>query len=271
MNVLIVEDEELAVRKLRKLVAEVDPGLAVQGVTGSIEDSVSWLQDNPAPDLIFMDIELADGQSFEIFDQVDVRSRVIFTTSYDEYALQAFKVNSIDYLLKPIQKEDLQRSLKKLRDLAPATNPTESAPAVQSINIEKLLRELQAGNSQAWSEGRTPGKEHRKRFLVKQGQKLLSVEVGDILYFYTDERFSFFRTRTGQKFLVDYTLDELADSLDPVQFFRVNRGLILTHGAVEQIQPYFGNRLALTLKPAFDKEALVSREKVSDFKNWMGK
>ncbi len=264
MNVLIVEDEELAVRKLRKLVAEVDPGLAEQGVTRSIEDTVSWLQDNPAPDLIFMDIELADGQSFEIFDQVDVRSRVIFTTSYDEYALQAFKVNSIDYLLKPIQKEDLQRSLKKLRDLAPTTDLTASAPAVQSINIEKLLRELQAGNNPA-------GKEHRKRFLVKQGQKLLSVEVGDILYFYTDERFSFFRTRAGQKFLVDYTLDELADSLDPVQFFRVNRGLILTHGAVEQIQPYFGNRLALTLKPAFDKEALVSREKVSDFKNWMGK
>ena len=274
MNVLIVEDEELAVRKLRKLVAEVDPTLAVQGVTSSIEDSVSWLQENPAPDLIFMDIELADGQSFEIFDQVNVRSRVIFTTSYDEYALQAFKVNSIDYLLKPIQKEDLQRSLKKLRDLTPANEPSDSLPATQSINIEKLLRELQVGGNLAWSEGRIPGipgKEHRKRFLVKQGQKLLSVEVGDILYFYTDERFSFFRTRTNQKFLVDYTLDELADSLDPVQFFRVNRGLILTHAAVEQIQPYFGNRLSLTLKPAFDREALVSREKVGDFKTWMGK
>ncbi len=264
MNVLIVEDEELAVRKLRKLVAEVDPTLAVQGVTSSIEDSVSWLQENPAPDLIFMDIELADGQSFEIFDQVDVRSRVIFTTSYDEYALQAFKVNSIDYLLKPIQKEDLQRSLKKLRDLTPTGEPADTIPATQAINIEKLLRELQAGGNPA-------GKEPRKRFLVKQGQKLLSVEVGDILYFYTDERFSFFRTRTGQKFLVDYTLDELADSLDPIHFFRVNRGLILTHSAVDQIQPYFGNRLSLTLKPAFDREALVSREKVGDFKTWMGK
>lgn len=267
MNVLIVEDEELAVRKLRKLVAEVDPTLAVQGVTGSIEDSVSWLQENPAPDLIFMDIELADGQSFEIFDQVSVRSRVIFTTSYDEYALQAFKVNSIDYLLKPIQKEDLERSLKKLRDLTALSEPSDLAPAGQSINIEKLLRELAGSNP---ASGIT-GKAHRKRFLVKQGQKLLSVEVGDILYFYTDDRFSFFRTRTNQKFLVDYTLDELADSLDPVQFFRVNRGLILTHGAVEQIQPYFGSRLALTLKPAFDREALVSREKVSDFKTWMGK
>ncbi|QMW04881.1 LytR/AlgR family response regulator transcription factor [Spirosoma foliorum] len=264
MNVLIIEDEDLAVRKLRKLVAEVDPSLTVQGVTASIEDSVSWLQENTPPDLIFMDIELADGQSFEIFEQVDIRSRVIFTTSYDEYALQAFKVNSIDYLLKPIQREDLQRSLKKLHDLTSVGGHATSSLEVQPLNIEKLLRELQG-------QGNLSSKEYRKRFLVKQGQKLISVEVGDILYFYTDERFSFFRTRTNQKFLVDYTLDELADSLDPVQFFRPNRGLILTHGAVEQIQPYFGNRLALTLKPAFDKEALVSREKVSDFKVWMGK
>lgn len=264
MNVLIVEDEDLAVRKLRKLVADVDPSLTVQGVTTSIEDSVSWLQENNPPDLIFMDIELADGQSFEIFEQVDIRSRVIFTTSYDEYALQAFKVNSIDYLLKPIQKEDLERSLKKLRELSVSGEPPQLAADTQTLNIEKLLRELQgAGNPAA--------KEYRKRFLVKQGQKLLSVEVGDILYFYTDERFSFFKTRTNQKFLVDYTLDELADSLDPAQFFRINRGVILTHGAVEQIQPYFGNRLALTLKPVFDKEAIVSREKVSDFKVWMGK
>lgn len=261
MNVLLVEDEELAVRKLRKLLVDVDPSLSIQGVTTSIEDSVLWLQNHPTPDLIFMDIELADGQSFEIFEQVDIRSRVIFTTSYDEYALQAFRVNSIDYLLKPIQKEDLQRSLKKLRDLTASGESLALMPvAEQPLNIEKLLRELQQNQ-----------KEYRKRFLVKQGQKLLSVEVGEILYFFTDERFSFFRTRAGQKFLVDYTLDELADSLDPVQFFRPNRGLIISHGAVEQIQPYFGNRLALTLRPAYDKEALVSREKVSDFKKWMGK
>ncbi|GAB3794823.1 LytTR family DNA-binding domain-containing protein [Spirosoma humi] len=263
MNVLIVEDEELAVRKLRKLIASTEPTLNIQGVTGSIEESVSWLQQHPSPDLIFMDIELADGQSFEIFEQVTIRSWVIFTTSYDEYALQAFRVNSIDYLLKPIQKEDLQRSLKKLRDLT-AQGPIQAPDApTPGLNIEKLLRKLQGVGNLA--------KDYRKRFLVKQGQKLLSVETGDILYFYTDERFSFFKTRSGQKFLVDYTLDELADSLDPAQFFRPNRGLIITHQAVEQIQPYFGNRLSLTLKPAFDKEALVSREKVSEFKDWMGR
>lgn len=264
MNALIIEDEDLAVRKLRKLISEVDPTLTIQGVTGSIEESVDWLRTNPSPDLIFMDIELADGQSFEIFEQIEVRSRVIFTTSYDEYALQAFRVNSIDYLLKPIQREDLERSLKKLRDLTGPTERAETASDTQQLNIERLLHELQ-------KQGNATGKEYRKRFLVKQGQKLLSVEVNDILYFYTDERFSFFKTRANQKFLVDYTLDEIADSIDPAQFFRPNRGLIVTHNAVEQIQPYFGNRLALTLRPAFDKEALVSREKVSEFKVWMGK
>ncbi|RIV20654.1 DNA-binding response regulator [Fibrisoma montanum] len=260
MNVLIVEDEDLAVRKLRKLVQEVDPTLDIAGVTASIEDTVEWMNQHPAPDLIFMDIELADGQSFEIFERVDVRSTVIFTTSYDEYALQAFKVNSIDYLLKPIQREDLQRSLKKFYDLH-GRNQAQEATA-QPLNLDKLLRELQLQQQP---------KEYRKRFLVRQGQRLLSIETGEISYFYTDERFSFFRTHNNQKFLVDYTLDELADALDPAQFFRINRGLILTHRAVEQMQPYFGNRLALTLRPAFEKEAIVSREKVSDFKKWMGK
>ncbi|MBD2704089.1 response regulator transcription factor [Spirosoma sp. BT702] len=263
MNVLIIEDEDLAVRKLRKLVNEVDPSLSIEGVTASIEESVNWLQTNPTPSLIFMDIELADGQSFEIFEQVEVKSTVIFTTSYDEYALQAFKVNSIDYLLKPIQKEDLQRSLKKFYDLRSQSQSEEAATSGgQSLNLDKLLRELQIQNQP---------KEYRKRFLVRQGQRLLSVETGEIAYFYTDERFSFFRTHTNQKFLVDYTLDELADALNPDQFYRINRGMLVTHKAVDQMQPYFGNRLALTLRPTFDKEAIVSREKLSEFKKWMGK
>ncbi|UFH51832.1 LytTR family DNA-binding domain-containing protein [Spirosoma sp. KNUC1025] len=260
MNALIVEDEELAVRKLKKLLQEVSPTLAVLGVTASIEDTVAWLEDRresgqPDPDLIFLDIELADGQSFEIFERTPVRSTVIFTTSYDEYALQAFKVNSIDYLLKPVQREDLQRSLKKYEDLL---GQSVEAPA---LKIEKLLQQLQ---------GQAP-RNYRQRFLVRQGQRMLSVEVGDIAYFYTDERYSFFAMHSGQKFLVDYTLDELADALDPNRFFRINRGVLVTHQAVEQMQPYFGNRLALSLRPVFDKEALVSREKVSDFKQWMGK
>jgi len=262
MNVLIVEDEELAVRKLQKLITEVDASLAVVGVTASIEETVNWLTEHPAhhpqrPDLIFMDIELADGQSFEIFKRVDVCGTVIFTTSYDEYALQAFKVNSIDYLLKPIQKEDLERSLKKFRDLRGQAAPESDT----SQKLDRLLRELQ----------HQPPKDYRKRFLVRQGQRLLSVETGEIAYFFTDDRYSFFVTHTNQKYLVDYTLDELSTALDPEDFFRINRGMLVTHRSVEQMQPYFGNRLALTLRPVLDKEALVSREKVSDFKRWMGK
>ena len=262
MTALLVEDEELAVRKLRKLLQDVSPYLTIAGVTASIEDTVAWLENRrtagqPEPELIFLDIELADGQSFEIFERTPVRSTVIFTTSYDEYALQAFKVNSIDYLLKPVQRDELQRSLRKYEELH-GQRPAADNPA---LNIEKLLQQLQ----------KQAPREYRQRFLVRQGQRMLSVETSDIAFFYTDERYSFFLTYAGQKFLVDYTLDELAEALDPARFFRINRGMLVTHQAVDQMQPYFGNRLSLTFRPAFDKEALVSREKVSDFKNWMGK
>jgi len=253
MRILIIEDEDLAVRKLQRTLHEIDPTISVAGVAPSVRESVSWLENNAKPDLILMDIELADGQSFDIFEQTEVSSPVIFTTSYDEYAIQAFKVNSIDYLLKPIQKADLQRSLQKFNDLHSKEVPT-------IINIEKLIRELQ-----------TQTREFRKRFLVKQGQRLVSFEVSDIAYFFMEDRFCFFRTRNNQKFLVDYTMDELENELDPKLFFRINRSFIVSHTTIDQIQNYFGNRLALTLKPVCDREVLVSREKVSEFKDWMGK
>ncbi|QRQ99798.1 LytR/AlgR family response regulator transcription factor [Dyadobacter sandarakinus] len=262
MKVLIIEDEELAVRKLQRLINETDSTLHVEGVTTSIADSVSWLKTHAVPDVIFMDIELADGQCFEIFEYIDIHSRVIFTTSYDEYALQAFRVNSIDYLLKPIQQEDLGRSIRKLKELSAQTS--EAVAAGPSLDIEKLLRELQDGHT-------TQAQRYRKRFLVKQGAKQFSVEVAEIMYFYSDEKISFFRTLRNQKFLVDYTIDELAALLDPEHFFQLNRGLIVTHHAIENVQPYFGNRLALTLKPAFEREAVVSRERVKEFKTWMGR
>lgn len=265
MNILIVEDEKLAVRKLTKLLEETTPELVVKGIAPSIAATVEWIEENRAagekePDLIFMDIELADGQSFEIFNRVDIRSTVIFTTSYDEYALQAFKVNSIDYLLKPVQKEDLQRSLKKFHDLT-GRQRNDEAVALPS-SLENILRNFQM---------QQPAVEYRKRFLVKQGARLLSVEVSDIAYFYIDEGISFFKNYQGQKFVVDYRIEELAEFLDPEHFLRINRSLIVTHQSVVQIQPYYNNRLALTLKPAFDKEAIVSRDKSNDFKKWMGK
>jgi two-component system, LytTR family, response regulator LytT len=260
MKVLIIEDEELAVKKLQKTLASVDSTAEVVGVADSIRSSVSWLQQNPSPDLILMDIELADGQSFEIFDKVDVKSTVIFTTSYDEYALKAFKVNSIDYLLKPIQKEDLHAALEKLKGLK-SLYGNNSAPA-PSLNVDNLVKELQQ---------KLQPKEYRKRFLVKHAQKLVSVDVEEIAYFYSDGRLNFFKTTDNRKFVVDYTMDDLEDMLDPNQFFRISRAFYVAVNSIDQIHDYFGNRLLLNLRPAVDKEAIVSREKVTDFKKWMGK
>jgi DNA-binding LytR/AlgR family response regulator len=254
MKVLIVEDEELAVKKLRKTLETVDATAEVVGTVDSIKSGVEWLEQNPQPDLILMDIELADGQSFEIFNLTEVKSPVIFTTSYDEYALKAFKVNSVDYLLKPIQKDELQSALEKFKKTHAAGKP--------DINIDSLVKELQL---------KLQPKEYRKRFLVKNGQKLVSIEVNDIAYFYSDGRLNFFKTTDNKKFVVDYTMDELEEMLDPERYFRISRSFYVSIASIEKIDDYFGNRLILQLKPAVDKEALVSREKVTDFKKWMGK
>lgn len=259
MNILIVEDEDLAVKKIQKTLASVDPGAAVVGITDSITSTVDWLQRHPSPDLILMDIELSDGQSFEIFSRVEVKSAVVFTTSYDEYALKAFKVNSIDYLLKPIQKEDLESALQKYRQMknlyATTGNHTD-------LNVENLVKELRQ---------KLQPKEFRKRFLVKHAQKLVSIEVDDIAYFFSDGRLNFFKTYDNKKFVVDYTMDEMEEMLDPDRYFRISRSFYIAVDSVDQIHDYFGNRLLLNLKPPVDKEAVVSREKVADFKKWMGK
>jgi DNA-binding LytR/AlgR family response regulator len=260
MKILIVEDEDLAVKKLQKTLALVDKEAIVAGVTDSIKSSVEWLQQNPPPDLILMDIELADGQSFEIFNLADIKSPVIFTTSYDEYALKAFKVNSIDYLLKPVQKEELEAALNKYRQIKQAYSPQNAAG--NGINIDNIIKELQQ---------KLQPKEYRKRFLVKHAQKLVSIEVDDITYFFSDGRLNFFKTTDNRKFVVDYTMDELEDMLDPEKYFRISRSFYVSVESIDKIDDYFGNRLILQLKPPVDKEALVSREKVTDFKKWMGK
>jgi len=255
MRILIVEDEELAVKKLQKTLLAIDRMVEIVGVTDSIKSTVDYIRSNPPPDLILMDIELADGQSFEVFNMVPVKGPVIFITSYDEYALKAFKVNSVDYLLKPVQKEELEAALNKYKEL-------NSAGTKDNSDISNLIKELQ---------NKLQPKEYRKRFLVKQAQKLVSIEVDDIAYFYSDGRLNFFKTRDNRKFVVDYTMDELSDMLDPDKFFRISRSFYVSADSIDQIHDYFGNRLLLNLQPALDKEALVSREKVMDFKRWMGK
>ncbi len=258
MNIFIVEDEDLAVKKLQKTLHAINSELRIAGTADSIASAVEWLEQHAQPDLILMDIELADGQSFEIFNRIDVKSPVIFTTSYDEYALKAFKVNSIDYLLKPIQKEDLEAALAKFNTLK--NNYTGSnAPGPQ---MNQLIHELRQT---------LQNKEYRKRFLVKHLQKLQSIDIDQIAYFYSDDRINFFKTRDDKKYLVDYTIDEIENMIDPQHYFRINRAMIVSIKSIDQIQDYFGNRLILQLNPKIDKEALVSREKVSEFKNWMGK
>jgi two-component system, LytTR family, response regulator LytT len=251
MKVLIIEDEELAVKKLHKTLTSIDSSIEVAGTADSIRSSVDWLNENPSPDLILMDIELADGQSFEIFNLTEVNVPVIFTTSYDEYA---FKVNSIDYLLKPVQKEELEAALNKFRK--------NHANAQKDISIDSLVRELQQ---------KLQPKDYRNRFLVKHGQKLVSIPTEDIAYFYSDGRINFFKTKDNKKFVIDYTMDELEHSLDPKEYFRISRSFFVSINSIDKIDDYFGNRLILGLRPEIDKEALVSREKVADFKKWMGK
>lgn len=259
MKILIVEDEELAVKKIQKTLAGVEPDAEVVAVTDSILSTVNWLEENPSPDLILMDIELSDGQSFEIFNQAKIKSPVIFTTSYDEFALKAFKVNSIDYLLKPIQKEDLKAALQKLKQIKDMYKTNEIKT---NASIDSLVKELQQ---------KFQPKEFRKRFLVKHAQKLVSIEVDDIAYFFSDGRLNFFKTYDNKKFVVDYTMDELEDMLNQEKYFRISRSFYISVNSVDQIHDYFGNRLLLHLKPAVDKESIVSREKVADFKKWMGK
>lgn len=257
MRIFIVEDEELAVKKLQKTLLAIDKDLEVTGTADSIAAAVAWLESHPRPDLILMDIELADGQSFEIFNLTEVKSPVIFTTSYDEYALKAFKVNSVDYLLKPVQKDELETALSKFSQLKQTfSQGHEDAP------ITALVRDLQQ---------KLQHKEYRKRFLVKHSQKLLSIEMDRIAYFFSDDRLNFFKTFDDKKYVIDYTMDEIEQMLDPSEYFRINRSFVVSVKSIDQIHDYFGNRLKLNLRPTIDKEALVSREKVSQFKDWMGK
>lgn len=251
MKVLIVEDELLLAKQLKNLLQELEQDIEIVGQTNSIETSVQWLQQNNEPDLLFMDIELADGQCFEIFNQVAVRCPVIFTTAYDEYALRAFKVNSIDYLLKPVNSQNLKDALHKWRELY--TEKIQPA-----FPIEALLKQLKGVV------------QYRERFLVKQGQKLVSINTSDVAYFFSHNALSFLVTKSNQKFIIDYTLDEVEQLVAPNHFFRANRQFILNHEMISAVHSWFNGKLKLEIKLPLDDEIVVSREKAPVFKEWMG-
>lgn len=258
MQILIIEDERLAMEKLIATIRQIDTSYEIVGTLDSIETSVAWLKTHAPPDIILMDIELADGQSFEIFNQVEVKSPIIFTTSYDEFAIKAFSVNSIDYILKPVKKDALAAGFRKLIQLKSAY----AQKLVELPDFKAIFREIKE---------EAVSKEYRRRFLVKHGQRLVSIDVENISFFYTDEKLNFFKTKDNLKYIVDYTMDELETFVDPKRYFRINRQFLIAIDGVRNMHNYFNGRILLQLTPDIDKEVIISRERVNDFKDWMGK
>jgi len=257
LRALIVEDEPLAARRLVDMLARQPEPVQILGTAESVVQAVQLLEAGPVPDVLFLDIHLADGLSFEIFEQVPVRYPVIFTTAYDQYALQAFKVNSVDYLLKPIDEADLTTALAKLRTRLPA-----AAPAFDPALLAQLMQQMQQTAPAA-----VP---YKTQFVVRVGEHLKVVPVDQIAYFFSLEKATFLQTIEGRKFVVDYTMDQLETLLDPRRFFRLNRAYLAQQSAIQDIIHYTNSRLQTVLKPlAPDTQVLVSREKVNVFKSWL--
>lgn len=255
MEVLIIEDEGLLARRLQHMLEELDSSVHIKGLTDSVGGTLKWLSENEEPDIIFMDIELADGQCFQIFEKANIQVPVIFTTAYDEYTLKAFKVNSVDYLLKPITKEDLKRAWEKFLRIH-YDNKKDSF----NEQLQELLKSISPGNKNKYKE----------RFLVKKGQKMMPVNANDIAYFTIRNGVSFLITKEKQKFPVDYTLDEIEQMLDRKHFFRVNRQFILSHDTIVSVQPWFNSKLKIEISIPADDDIIVSRERSVAFKEWLG-
>lgn len=248
MKILIIEDELPAAKRLQRLIRAIDENIDVAGVLGSVEETVNWFQSNPMPDLVFMDVQLEDGNCFEIFEQVNLNTPVIFTTAYDQYALRAFKVNSVDYLLKPVSRESLQTALEKYRTVFEAE--------FRQKQLRTLIDQLKPA--------------FKERFLVRVGEKFRSVPVDTITCFYVREKYNFLLTRDGINYGIDLTLDRIEQVVDPVRFFRVNRKYIISFSAISEVIAYSGSRLKIVLNNWKDGEdIIVSRERVSEFKRWM--
>lgn len=249
MKILILEDEPLAARRIESLVKSLEPAAEILAKLESVRSAVKWLNEHPQPDLILMDIQLADGLSFEIFQQADVSAPIIFTTAYDEYAIRAFKVNSVDYLLKPVEKDELEAALDKWK--------TQKGSASQD-QIGKVLDTLLSQKTD-W----------KTRFLLKAGARFDIVETNDVAYLYAEDKVVFLVTKDQKKYYVDETLDELEQKLNPKSFFRINRKYLTQLPAIERIEPHFNGRLKIKLRHRDDDDVYVSREKAEVFKKWL--
>ncbi len=247
MKVIIFEDETRAANHLERLLAQVAPSLVVVAKLESVRDGIKFLQTNPEPDLIFSDIQLADGLSFEIYNQVAVRCPIIFTTAYDHYAIEAFRTNGIDYLLKPIEGERLLQAIEKAKHFSPG------------LVLEKLLAMNKPVGEKAY----------KSRFMVKVGDKIKTVPVDDILVFFSQEKASFIRTSDAHTYCIDYALDQLEPMLDPEKYFRINRKYLVSIDACTNILAWTNSRLRLKIDGIDDSEIIVARERVQEFKSWL--
>ena len=250
MNVIIIEDEKPSARRLQRMLVKL--GVKVNVLLHSVEESIDWFANNPHPELIFLDIQLSDGLSFEIFDSVDIKSSIIFTTAFDEYALQAFKLNSIDYLLKPIDEDELQSAMSKFKAMKPESHNLQ----LNFDDIKKLLIN-------------PVGTEYKKRFTTKIGQHIKMIAVDEIECFYSENKGTYAHTIEGRNYLLDTTLEQLEEELSPKIFFRISRKYYINVNAIKDIISYTNSRLQLKLNSFNEQEIIVARERVKDFKLWL--
>ncbi len=248
MNCLIIEDEKVAAERLSGLIKKYDPTIDITGIVQSVKNAVQWLNTHQAPDLIFMDIQLADGLSFEIFEQTIVKTPVIFTTAFDEYALKAFKVNSIDYLLKPVDLNELKNAIEKFKK----NNLAIEIPVQVFDNILHSLT-----------------KNYKNKFVIKVGEHIKVFSTEDVQCFYSIVKNTFLQNNSGRDYAISYSLDQLEDLLDPSRFFRINRKFIVSSLAISDIVSYSNSRLLVRLNSNDSNDLIVSREKVQDFKKWL--
>lgn len=250
MRTIIIEDEKPAARLLQRKLEKI--GITVDTMLHSVEEAVGWFSQNSHPDLIFLDIQLSDGLSFEIFEKIEIRSAVIFTTAYDEYALKAFKLNSIDYLLKPIDEDDLEVAVQKFKSRFSAMPPVQ-------IDFDQIKRMFVNPSE----------KTYKKRFTVKIGQQLKVLLTDEVECFYSENKGTYIHTKDNRDYLIDTTLEVLENELSPDEFFRVSRKFIIPMTAIKEISMYSNSRLKVILPTYKADEVIVSREKVADFKNWI--
>jgi DNA-binding LytR/AlgR family response regulator len=251
MNILIIEDEKPAARLLQRKIEKL--GYQVNTLLHSVEESIHFFQNNTHPDLIFLDIQLSDGLSFEIFEAIDIKSAIIFTTAYDEYALKAFKLNSIDYLLKPIDEDELEIAVAKFKNQFQKSS-------VASLDFEMIKKMLV----------NPVDREYKKRFTIKLGQQLKMITIDEVECFYSENKGTYIHTKDNRDYLIDSTLEVLETEINPKEFFRISRKFIIPLQAIKEIQVHSNSRLKIILPTYKGDEVIVARERVGDFKDWIG-